>query len=155
MKKKITCITALLAITIVGIQEAKAQNSLGINVGYNIEAEEIFAGGQARFGIPGFPVIVNPSLETYFIDDFTWLQIDVNALYPFGVDNVAFTPYAGAGLGVNYVKPENLDSRTDAGLNLIAGANFGFGRMRPFAEARINLDDGTNVGVRGGLLIGL
>ncbi len=153
--KKIIFITAILALTAFGTREASAQNSVGINVGYNLDAEEIFAGGQGRIGLPGFPVILNPSLETYFIDDFTWLQIDVNALYPFGVSNVAFTPYAGAGLGVNYIKPENRDSRTDAGLNLIAGANFGFGRLRPFAEARINIDDGTNVGLRGGLLIGL
>lgn len=153
--KIITCFAAIFVVVLLGSHETFAQNRVGINVGYNLEAEEIFAGGQLRFGLPGFPVTVNPSLETYFIEDVTWLQIDVNALYLFGVNNVAFTPYAGAGLGVNYVKPENLDSRTDAGLNLIAGANFGFGRLSPFAEARINIDDGTNVGLRGGLLIGL
>lgn len=156
---KIKCITAVLAVALIGANigtnEALAQNRLGINVGYNVDAEEIFAGGQFRVGLPGFPITVNPSLETYFIEDVTRLQIDVNALYLFGVNNVAFTPYAGAGLGVNYIKPENLDSETDAGLNLIAGANFGFGRLSPFAEARINVAGSTNVGLRGGLLIGL
>jgi opacity protein-like surface antigen len=150
-------IAAILATIAIGGREASAQNanSIGVNVGYNLEAEELFAGGQARFALPAFPVMINPSLETYFIEDVTWLQIDLNVLYPFGTNNTTFTPYAGAGLGVNYVKPENLDSRTDAGLNFIAGANFGFGRLQPFAEARINLDDGTNVGLRGGLLIGI
>lgn len=153
--KTMTYSAALLAVALIASNEAFAQHRVGINVGYNLESEEVFAGGQLRFAVPRLPVTVNPSLETYFIEDVTWLQIDVNALYLFGVNNVAFTPYAGAGLGVNYVKPENSDSRTDAGLNLIAGANFGFGRLSPFAEARINLDDGTNVGLRGGLLIGL
>lgn len=150
-------IAAILATFSFGARETLAQNtnSVGVNVGYNLEAEELFAGGQARFALPTFPVIINPSLETYFIEDVTWLQIDLNVLYPFGTNNTTFTPYAGAGLGVNYLKAEDLDSRTEAGLNLIAGANFGFGRLRPFAEARINLDDGTNVGIRGGLLIGI
>lgn len=153
--KRIALISLFLAVITFTATDATAQTRIGANVGYNLDAEEFFAGAQARFGAGGLPVIINPSIETYFIDNFTWLQIDVNALYPFGVDNSTFTPYAGGGLGVNYIKPENLDSRTDAGLNLIAGATFGFGRLTPFAEARINFDDGTNVGIRGGVLFAL
>lgn len=153
--KRLLLISMFLAVMSFTIRDAAAQTNLGVNVGYNLEAEEFFAGGQARLGLGGLPVIINPSNETYFIDNVTWLQIDLNALYPFGVDNTTFTPYAGAGIGINYIKPENLDSRTDAGLNLIAGATFGFSRLRPFAEARINFDDGTNVGIRGGVLFGL
>lgn len=144
-----------LAMISLAARDASAQTSIGANVGYNLDAEEFFAGGQARLGLGGLPVIINPSIETYFVENLTWLQIDLNALYPFGVNNTTFTPYAGAGIGINYFKPENLDGSTDAGLNLIAGATFGFSRLRPFAEARINFDDGTNVGIRGGVLFGL
>lgn len=153
--KRLLLVFMFLGVISLTVRDASAQTSIGANVGYNLDAEEFFAGGQARLGLGGFPVIINPSIETYFVENLTWLQIDLNALYPFGVNNTTFTPYAGAGIGVNYSKAENIDSDTSAGLNLIAGATFGFGRLRPFAEARINIDDGTNVGVRGGVLFGL
>lgn len=147
--KKLAILAFLFAGFIgLGGKEAAAQNSFGVNVGYNLDAEEFFAGAQARFGTPSIPIVINPSIETYFIDNVTWLQIDVNALYHIGRDyTTTFTPYFGAGLGIDAI-----EGNTDAGLNLIAGADFGKGRMRPFTEARININDGTNVGVRGGLL---
>lgn len=153
--KRTILFAAFFALALLVGRDAHAQNQIGINVGYNLDAEEFFAGAQFRAQPASLPVIINPSIETYFIENFTWLQIDINALYPFGIDNQAFTPYAGAGLGINFLKPENGDSRTDAGLNLIAGATFGFNRIQPFAEARINIDDGTNVGLRGGVLFTL
>ena len=135
--------------------EAAAQNSIGANVGYDLDAEEFFVGAQFRLAPASLPIIINPSIETFFIENFTWLHFDLNALYPFGVDNTTFTPYAGAGLGLDYVKPENGDSNTDAGLNLLFGANFGMGRIQPFAEARIRVDGDVGVAVRGGILLGI
>lgn len=143
--------TALL----LSAQTASAQNSIGANVGYNFDAEEVFIGGQLRFAPATLPVVINPSLETYFVEDATWLRFDLNALYMFGVDNTTFTPYAGGGLGVDYVNPENFDSETDAKLNLVFGANFGMGQIRPFAEARVDIGDGTGAALRGGILIGI
>lgn len=154
--KRIGLIALLTGAFLIGnAREASAQHSLGINAGYNLDAEEFFMGGQFRYDASGLPVILNPSLETYFIDDFSWLQIDLNALYPFGVRNTTFTPYAGAGLGIDYVKPDGGDSNTDAGLNLLFGAEWGMSRMRPFTEARIDVDGEVGVSLRGGLLIGL
>lgn len=152
--KRLTRITFIL-VMLGGLsaRDASAQHSVGINVGYNLDAEEFFLGGQLRFAPAGLPVILNPSVETYFVDN-TWLQIDVNALYPFGVRNTTFTPYAGAGLGLDYVNFDAGGSNTDAGLNLLFGAEWGMGRMRPFTEARIHVDGEVGVGLRGGLLIG-
>lgn len=154
MKRNIL-IAGFFALAFAVSQDAHAQNQVGVNLGYNLEAERVFAGAQFRAQPASLPVIINPSIETYFIENLTWLQIDLNALYPFGIDNQSFTPYAGGGLGINYFKPENGDSNTEAGLNLIAGATFGFSRIQPFAEARINIDNGTNVGIRGGVLFTL
>lgn len=140
--------TALLA----GVQTASAQNSVGANVGYDFDLEEFFAGGQLRFAPATLPIVINPSLETYFQENVTRLRLDLNGLYMFGVDNVTFTPYAGGGLGVEYANPDVGDSVTNAMLNLIFGANFGMGQLRPFAEARIGVGDGTRAALRGGLL---
>lgn len=151
MKKLAILSVVFAAFFTINANDAAAQNSLGVNVGYNLENEEFFAGGQFRFTTPALPVTINPSIETYFIDNVTWLQIDVNALYHIGREyTTAFTPYVGAGLGIDAV-----EGNTDAGLNLVAGADLGMSRIRPFAEARININDGTNVGVRGGVLFSL
>lgn len=153
--KRFALIALISAVALaLEVPEASAQHSVGINAGYNLDAEEFFLGGQARFAPTALPVIINPSVETYFVD-FTWLQIDVNALYPFGSRNTTFTPYAGAGLGINYQNAEGAESNTDAGLNLLFGAEWGMGRLRPFTEARIGVDSDVGVAVRGGLLIGL
>ncbi len=154
--KRFALVTLIVAVAVAAdVGDASAQHSVGINAGYNLDAERFFLGGQFRYAPAGLPVILNPSVETYFIDDFTWLQLDVNALYPFGVRNTTFTPYAGAGLGVDYTKPENGDASTDAGLNLLFGAEWGMGRLRPFTEARIHVDGDVGVALRGGILIGL
>lgn len=153
--KRLALLTLLFALVgTPGIRDASAQHSVGVNAGYNLDAEEFFLGGQLRFAPAALPVIVNPSVETYFVDD-TWLQIDVNVLYPFGVQNTTFTPYAGAGLGIDYVNADARGSDTDAGLNLLFGAEWGMSRLRPFTEARIHVDNEVQVGLRGGLLIGL
>lgn len=153
--KHLAILLLLAGALIFGARVSSAQHQIGLNVGYNLDAEEWFAGGQFRFMPAGLPIRINPSVETYFISNLTMLQFDVNAIYPFGADNVVFTPYAGGGLGLSYAKVSNFPANTDAALNLVAGANFGMGRMQPFTEARIAIGDGTTVSVRGGLLIGL
>lgn len=153
--KRFALITLIFAVVIAeDVTDASAQHSVGINAGYNLDAEEFFAGGQVRLAPPVLPIILNPSVETYFIDNFTRLQIDLNALYPFGVRNTMFTPYSGAGLGIDYTKPEGGDGNTNAGLNLLFGAEWGMGRLQPFTEARLHVDREVEVALRGGLLIG-
>lgn len=148
-------VTAIACVCLAyGADSANAQNSVGVNVGYNLDADELFLGGQLRLAPASLPVIINPSLETYFVDG-TWLRIDVNALYPFGVQNTTFTPYAGGGLGLNYINPENGDSDTDALLNFVFGATFGFSRIQPFAEARVDISNDVGASLRGGILIGI
>lgn len=153
---KRTLLIALFSIALLGgLQSATAQNSIGANVGYNFEYEEWFLGGQFRFAPATLPVVINPSLETYFQDNATWLRFDLNGLYMFGVNNMTFTPYAGGGLGIDYFNPELGDGDTNAMLNLVFGANFGMGQLRPFAEARVGIGDVTEAALRGGLLIGI
>lgn len=154
--KRLEMFIVLLAVFLAAdVHETAAQNSVGINAGYNIDAEEFFMGGQFRYAPAALPVVLNPSVETYFIDGMTWLQIDANALYLFGVNNTTFTPYAGAGLGIGYRKVGGGDGNTAAGLNLLFGAEWGMARIRPFTEARMHVDGDVGVGVRGGVLVGL
>lgn len=156
--KKLVSLFALLFVLTLGVQEASAQFSLGVRGGYNLDAfndnglEEgaYTLGGEARFRLGSLPLIINPGAEYTFtsLDGVSAMQFDANVLYPFGIDNSVFTPYVGAGLGVTRVSTDTdlglfqiEDSQTDLGLNIIGGAAFGFGAIRPFAQARITLGE--------------
>lgn len=147
--------TLLLSALLIGVVAlpARAQTQFGIHGGYDVDVEEFLLGGQVRFPLSGVPLILQPGVDVFFVDDGTLLQFDANALYPIsGGPGESFTPYAGAGLGVSYFSFEEFDD-TSAGLNLLAGANFNnASRIRPFVQARITIDDGTRVGVMGGIL---
>lgn len=151
-------ITAL--VLFVGVPCAHAQFSLGVQGGYNLDAfteqgaEEgtYFLGGQARLGLVGLPIILNPNADYFFndLDDTNVLQFNADVLVPLGPKNAVFTPYAGLGLGVTRVSfdPDtpilgNLleSSETDFGVNLIGGATFGLGPVRPFAQACVTFGD--------------
>lgn len=151
---------ALALCLALGTQQAHAQFSLGAHAGYNLDvisedgAEEgaAFVGGEARFGLGQYPVVINPS-ASYFLtglENTSTLEFDLNALYEFGYNNTSFTPYAGVGLGVTRVAFDSdiplvgnnfEDSETDYGLNLIGGARFGFGQIQPFVQARITFGE--------------
>lgn len=139
----ILCLAAL-SFSLVG--EARAQFQLGVRGGYDVETEDPLLGVEGRFGInnPSFPVIIAPAFDYYFIDvdDASFYELDLNLLYPFGINNQVFTPYAGAGLGIGFSSVEiagESESDSDIGVNLVGGAVFGFGSLRPFVQARLKL----------------
>jgi hypothetical protein len=140
-----------------GLGDAHAQVALGLHGSYNLDAPSkdglekgaFGAGGQARFKVSTLPILINPGVETLFtgIDGARIFQFDANVLYPFEVDNSFFTPYSGLGLAVTRASydlatvpgPVPAEKGTDVGLNLLGGATFGFGTIRPFVQARITL----------------
>lgn len=131
---------------------------VGPRVGYEIDdLEEVYVGADVRVGLPTLPVKINPVFDYYFSDGASVWQIDVNALYEFGIDNQAFTPYAGAGVALVGVNPDSdfVDSSTEPGFNIVGGAVFGFGQLRPFVNARITLGDFDTTTLGGGVLFTL
>jgi len=143
---------------------------LGIPVG---DVEDIggnlFLGVDARVQTDALPVVLNPSIDFYLVDevegtsvDRSVFMIDLNALYEFGVDNEVFTPYAGGGIAITRfsvddegVFPGDPDE-TDVGLNVVGGARFPLGGVEPFAQLNAVVGgDVDRLGITGGLLISL
>lgn len=159
MKKYTTTLLALFFFAL-GVQTAAAQVGIriGPRVGYEIDdVEELFIGADARLDIATLPVIVNPAFDYYLTDGYDLFQLSVNALYTFGINNTAFTPYAGAGVGITRVSADTGfdfvdDSNTEVGLNIIGGAEFGFGNLRPFVQAQLTIGDVDLTTIAGGLL---
>lgn len=147
-----------IVLLLFGVTDSQAQFRLGIQGGYNLDTfsdqgiadGSYHLGGQARFGLEGLPIIINPNGDYYFssLDGVDVFQLNADVLIPFGVDNTTFVPYAGAGLGMTRVTYDSdlpiigdmLDSQeTNFGLNLIGGASFGHGPVYPFVQARVTL----------------
>lgn len=152
----------LLAALVGTASSAHAQFQIGPRVGYDLETDDLVLGVDARFALnnPALPLIIAPAFDYYFIDsdDVSFYALDLNVLYPFGISNQVFTPYAGAGLGVGFSRIEIADeteSETNLGFNLVGGAVFGFGSIRPFAQVRLTLGDADLATLHGGLLFSL
>lgn len=149
--------TLLLLLFLIGASTAQAQTTfqIGPRVGYEIDdLEELFIGADARIMVAGLPVVINPTFDYYLVDEGTLFQLSGNALYTFGINNQVFTPYAGAGVGLTRFSYEDFDN-TEVGLNVIGGAQFGFGNLRPFAQAQLTFGDVDIVTLGGGILFSL
>ena len=143
---------AILFIAILAgtTHSAQAQFAVGPRLGYDLEAEALHIGAEARFALEALdlPVKIKPSIDYFFVDNFTLVTIDANGIYEIALDGETLSPYVGAGLGISYWSFDSefegfgIDgSDTNVGLNLLGGAVFGAGPLRPFAEARFNTDD--------------
>ncbi len=184
--KRLTLLVAsfFLVLGLVVPTATQAQTSvkigprLGIPLGDVSDAGgNLFFGADARIGSEGLPVQINPSFDYYLLDDRTLngqdvgqtiIAVDVNALYEFGIDNEAFTPYAGGGLAITRTSVEEQTfsnqfgsvtvggaSDTDVGLNIVGGARFPLGSVEPFAQLNATLGgDVQRLGITGGLLFG-
>lgn len=131
---------------------------LGPRVGYDIggDVEETFLGVDARLGIMALPIDFQATFDYYFMEENkTFWQLSLNALLSFG-PGIVFTPYVGAGLGIARTSIDMgilSASDTDTGVNLIGGARFGMGPLRPFVQAQVTmLGDVELVTIAGGLL---
>lgn len=170
--KKLSTIALLFALILLfAPQQADAQTTfevgprIGIDVG---DVEEFFIGAEGRVTSDALPVIISPAFDYYFdgVENFSIVAFDLNALYEFGVDNEAFTPYAGGGIGIIRVSSssEGVDvpgfgtigggstSSSEVGLNIVGGATFEAGNLQPFAQAKITVGDVTLFNLMGGLL---
>lgn len=167
MKHLTLCLALASTLLLLDVGTAHAQTSfvIGPKVGYEIDIFEALAvGADLRIGTPSLPVMINPSFDYYFLDDNGFgdrsaYQITVNALYNFGFNNQVFTPYAGAGVAITRSSVETergdveVSDATDVGANLVGGAVFGFGGLRPFVQAQLTVGgDVQPVTLAGGLL---
>jgi hypothetical protein len=180
MKRLTLLVTSLfLVVGLVGPMASQAQTSfkigprVGIPLGDVSDAGgNLFVGADARITSEGLPVVINPSLDFYLMDDYgsantqvsqSIIAVDVNGLYEFGIDNQAFTPYAGGGLAITRWSvdwPSGTGSQfdpstTEVGLNLVGGARFPLGSLEPFAQLNATIGgDIQRLGVTGGVLFG-
>ncbi|NBC87431.1 MAG: outer membrane beta-barrel protein [Bacteroidetes bacterium] len=165
--KKFSFATLFVALLFLAVptQDAHAQVKIGpravLSVGDISDAGGDFGiGADVRFLAGDLPVTFNGAFDYYFVDnelndDLSIFTIDFNALYMFGVDNQAFTPYAGGGLGVTRASANDV-SNSEVNLNIIGGAEFPLEQFTPFVQAQFGVGgDVDRFNIAGGLLFNL
>jgi hypothetical protein len=141
----------------------------GARGGGTFDPDQIHAGVHVDMGNLATRLRFQPNVEVGFGDDVTAVAVNFEALYFFSENWDGFSPYTGAGLGVNYfsfdvpdaakeaveaVGGEIDDSETDAGITVIGGVEKGFATGRFLTELKLGLIDAPDFKVTVGWTFG-
>lgn len=132
--------TALgLATALAGTLQAQTNRlHLGPRLSYQFDLKEFGLG--AQFSVPvARHLEFYPSFDYYFVDGSFW-NLNADLKYRIASASVRWL-YVGGGL--NIARSSNGASHTNAGVNLLAGAESLKGRIHPFVEFRFTANDGS------------
>jgi hypothetical protein len=156
MTSRIRAVAVGLALLVGVSAAAEAQSGpmqFGPRVGYNFDAEEFSIGAHLIKPLTS-AIAIYPSFDYFLVDAGTLFGINADLRYQMPAENLQWL-YLGAGLGITRFSYEGF-SNTDTGLNLIGGFQpVGTSRIKPFAEARLGIGDGSSFAVFGGISIPL
>ena len=162
MKRLLGTLCAVLLLS--GAEQAYGQIGVGAQLSWADDAE-FGLGARAVVDLTPFTNGLEAigSFDYFFPDqplgaDIDYWEINANLAYLFrGVPSLA--PYLGGGLNVAHasVSVDALGvpvggSDTELGLNLLGGARINLGRVKPFAEMRVELGGGEQFVIAGGVL---
>ena len=141
-------ITAVVLVSaLAGAVQAQTNRlHLGPRLSYHFDAEKLGVG--AQLGVP----IANrlefyPSFDYFFVDNGSFWNLNADLKYR--IASTIRWLYVGGGL--NIARSSNGDSHTNAGFNLLAGAESLKGRVHPFAEFRFTSNEGSSGQISAGL----
>jgi len=125
---------------------------IGGHVGYIFDGGNAFIGAQASLPVAR-QVDAYPSFDYYFVSGATLWSLNLDARFrPRGPYRYG---YLGAGLNLSHASVSGFGSNTDTNLNLFGGLEGKRGRMRPFAEARLIVGNGSSFQIQGGVNVPL
>lgn len=159
MLKRLLSFVTLAALLAPGAALAQGPpTAFGPRLGLSIDPDQLVLGGQMMVGDLAPDVTFNPSLEFGFGDDATVIALNIDGQYHFRVQGSAWRPYAGFGLGINFIEidlpsPPGDRSDTEVGANLIVGAGVPTrSNNRFFTEIRFGLGDIPELKIMAGWL---
>lgn len=119
----------------------------GPRVGLSLDPDQFVFGGQLTVGEIAPDLTFDPNLELGFGDNQQVIALNLDLHYRFAVTGTRWSPYAGGGLGLNFIEQDRdapfLDqSSTELGGNLIVGAEAPTrAGNRFFGEMKLGLGD--------------
>ena len=141
---------ALLALGLGATDAAAAPIGLQATGGWYTDSNDFFLGAGARVGFGSITVI--PNAEYVFVNNGKSYTLNIDgtmSVLPLGVAS----GYVGGGIAWVTEDPDNGSSKTDTGVNLIAGAGLNAIPLKPFAQFKYTMKNGNDpfqfaVGVR-------
>ncbi|CAN5541336.1 hypothetical protein BH23BAC4_BH23BAC4_04880 [soil metagenome] len=157
MKRLVLAAIALTFVLSATADRAEAQLAIMPHVGYSLAAEGVVIGVEGRFGLPlGGPlsIAIQPGVQTTLGSD-PYIQIDGNLVGLFNIPLSPIQPYAGAGVALGIFDTPT-ETGSTMGFNILGGASFGGGMIRPYVQGRQTLGGALNgFTVQGGIIVGL
>lgn len=155
--RKIAYVALILAAVLIPRQlhaaaaAGSSQAAFGPRIGISTSPDQLVVGGQLVFPEFAPHVAAMPNVELGFLDNETTIALNGDLAYHFVVKSSTWKPYAGAGIALVITQPENGDSFTDAGMNLILGTDVPTRTGNKFfGEFRIGIGDISSLKVIAG-----
>ena len=140
------------ALAVAAVPAARAQGvDVDLRAGVYTDESDAFVGGGVLWDLAQKGAwFANPNLEYVFVDNGDFVTINGDFHYDFKTDK-AFALWAGGGPAILFADPDNGDSDTDIGLNLLAGIGAKKGSVRPFGQVKLLIADDSQLVVAGGI----
>jgi hypothetical protein len=151
MNSRLPAAALALVLSAAFTQAAHAQTNrmhLGPHITYNFDIEKLAIGPQLTIPVARH-LEFYPSFDIYFVDGGSLFALNADLKYRLASESMNWL-YVGGGLNITRAAAGSV-SNTDAGLNLIAGAESLRGSIHPFAEIRLTVGDGSTAGIAVGL----
>ena len=131
--------TALLAL--VAAPAASAQVDPDFRAGIYTDGSDGFIGGGVLWDLgQRGRWYANPNVEVVLVDNGNFFTVNGDVHYDLDVET-PFYIWAGGGPAILVADPDEGDSETDFGLNLIAGIGARQGGIRPYAQVKLIVSD--------------
>jgi hypothetical protein len=142
----VVCAFAVL-IPAAALAQTRMITTAGPRVGLSLDPDQVVFGGQLAVGEIAPDLTFDPNLELGFGDNCQVVALNLDLHYHFAVAGTRWSPYAGGGLGLNFIEvdveaPVRDRSSTEVGGNLILGAGIPTrAGNRFFGEVKFGLGD--------------
>ncbi len=141
--------TALLSTALSHAAHAQTGRlHLGPHVSYNIDARDLGIGAQLSVPVARH-LEFYPSFDYFFVDVGSLIAINADLKYRLATESLNWL-YVGGGLNISRAAAGGVSS-TDAGVNLLAGAESLRGTVHPFGEFRLTVGNGSTAQIAVGL----
>ncbi|HDS02006.1 MAG TPA: hypothetical protein ENO22_13165 [candidate division Zixibacteria bacterium] len=162
-KKFIIAIMAVVMMYSIAVAQEASTASFGFRgwgprIGVTIDPDQFHFGGHADFGHFAKHIRLQPNLEIGFGDNLMLLAINFEGSYRFATNWDVWTPYIGAGPGINFYNfddeglPDGADdSETEFGFNILGGIEKGISNGdRFFLELKLGFADSPDIKITAG-----
>ena len=145
----------LLTVAVLAVAAAPAARAGDVDVdlraGIYTDETDGFLGGGVLWDLAQKGAwFANPNLEYVFVDNGDFFTLNGDVHYDFETGK-SYALWAGGGPAILFADPDNGDSDTDIGLNLLAGIGAKKGSVRPFGQVKLLIADDSQLVVAGGI----